>query len=252
MIHYMMHDYESSPSTSDQEYKQHTPKGLIPFLEALHRQGFSYENIGNRYLRKAMVAPPPSSSSSSSSTSTTAPYDRERARLEEQRGNLQTRYNRLQEMHEYHKSKGNRQTQHVIQNLMVDNIKQQNKLLEQTLQHQQHSSTHAADIKPSTSGISSIKTTPQQRPGRQGKSVLHKQLANVKSPAAKAIIERAIAKKSSSATQLSKSADTVRQRLSSYLSEKENEDTPTTRQLKVLRPTERRIRRIEQHKLTKK
>ena len=210
MIHYMMHDYESSPSTSEHEYKQHAPKGLIPFVEALHRRGFSYENIGNRYLRKAMVTPSPSTTAPTTPTTPTTTASPHQQQL----ATLQTRLNKLHEMHEYHKSKGNSEKRRATSRLMIENIKHQNKLFEEHLRKQQHH-THATtphfDVKPSTSGVA---TAPSR---------------------------------------LTKSADTVRQRLSSYLSEKQkHEDTPTTRQLKVSRPTERRLRRIQQRKLTKK
>ena len=210
MIHYMMHDYESSPTVGAHEYKQHAPQGLIPFVEALHRRGFSYENIGNRYLRKAMVTPSASSSSSSSSSSlsssTAAPTSgtpTTPSSHEQQLATLRTRLTKLQEMLEYHKSQGNSEKRRATSRLMIDNMKHQNKLVEEHLRRKQQHHTSGAATAPS---------------------------------------------------RLSTSAESVRQRLSSYLSEKQedHDDTPTTRQLKVLRPTERRLIRIQQRKLTKK
>ena len=145
MIHYMMHDYESSPTVGAHEYKQHAPQGLIPFLEALHRRGFSYENIGNRYLRKAMVTPSSSSSStaapthpssSSSSSATTPSSSSSSSSHEQQLATLRTRLNKLQEMLEYHKSQGNLEKRRATTKLMIDNIKQQNKLAAEYLQKQ--------------------------------------------------------------------------------------------------------------------
>ena len=172
MIHYMMHDYESSPTVGAHEYKQHAPQGLIPFVEALHRRGFSYENIGNRYLRKAMVTPSSSSSSSSSSTaappsSSATPTTPSSSSHEQQLATLRTRLNKLQGMLEYHKSQGNSEKRRATSRLMIDNIKHQNKLVEEHLRRKHH-----------TSGAA---TAPSR---------------------------------------LSTSAESVRQRLSSYLSEK--------------------------------
>ena len=207
MIHYMMHDYESSPTVGAHEYKQHAPQGLIPFLEALHKRGFSYENIGNRYLRKAMVTPSSSSTtaptSSSSSSTTPATPSSSSSSHDQQLASLRRRLRKLQEMLEYNKRQGNVEKRRAISILMLDNIKQQNKLAEDYLQHR----------KPTTPGAAA-----------------------------------------SAPSRLSSSAESVRQRLSSYLSEKKEDpdETPTTRQLKALRPTERRLRRIQQRKLAKK
>ena len=205
MIHYMMHEYESSPTVGAHEYKQHAPQGLIPFVEALHRRRFFDENIGNRYLRKAMVTPSSSSSSSTAapptSSSATPTTPSSSSSHEQQLATLRTRLNKLQGLLEYHKSQGNSEKRRATSRLMIDNIKHQNKLVEEHLRSKHH-----------TSGAA---TAPSR---------------------------------------LSTSAESVRQRLSSYLSEKkeDHDETPTTRQLKALRPTERRLRRIQQRKLTKK
>ena len=155
MIHYMMHDYESSPTVGAHEYKQNAPRGLIPFVEALHRRGFSYENIGNRYLRKAMVTPSSSSPSSSSSSTATTTHPSSSSSSsattpsssshEQQLATLRTRLNKLQEMFEYHKSQGNLEKRRATFRLMIDNIKQQNNLASEYLQRKHGiTSGHAA------------------------------------------------------------------------------------------------------------
>ena len=194
MIHYMMHDYESSSSVDEQtpeQYKEQVLRGLVPVLEALHRRGFSYENIGNRYLRKAMVAPRSSSTIPVHTTGT--PYEHERNRLDAHRSRLQERFNQLKLMQESYK--GNLQKRQTISKLMTDNIKQQNKLLQQGLDLKAGRPYHHPQ--PSTSGIA---TTPQRYSSTSYKNLLPKLMELAKSGSVKAILKKHINAMSGSAT----------------------------------------------------
>ena len=51
ILHYLMQDYETQRSLSDNDYSKQLPKGLLQFVRALHRRGFNYSDIGNKYLR---------------------------------------------------------------------------------------------------------------------------------------------------------------------------------------------------------
>ena len=90
ILHYLTQDYETQRSLPDQEYAKQLPKGLLQFVRALHRRGFNYSDIGNKYLRDKLstgglmnTTPTAPQGARPRTTTTTTPQNRSQPSIQE-------------------------------------------------------------------------------------------------------------------------------------------------------------------------
>ena len=242
----MTHDYEPKSDLTKDEYESNIPKGLLELVTALHRCGYSYENIRNLYLRRhlekydksgssntttpatprgrsstTIQSPSPLPSSSLTPTSTSplnparmfSPGTKEHKRYEYLQRQIDSGYEKLDKRP---MSSGDR-TQ-----LMGE--------LSQLLQEKNELVMNAAR---------SMK--------QMSRSTVHKQLLH-KQPSTS--IPSSSVSGSPSSSLWSTSPSSMLCWLSSYISDQDT--TPVTRQLKRLRPTDTRTQRLDERQKTKR
>ena len=244
LLHYMTHDYEPKSSLAKMEYESNIPKGLLEFVTALHRRGYSYENIGNLYLRRHLEKYVRSGRTTTTTTSTPTPTPRPRpthaATTPRGRSSSITT-----------SKPGSSSSSSLNPARMFSPDTREHKRYTY-LQRQIDSGYEKLDKRP----MSSEDCTQLMRELSQLVQEKHELVMSAARKMKKASSYRhhpltsPSSSASSSSSLSSPSPSSMLNRLSTYISDQDT--TPVTRQLKRLRPTDTRAQRLDDRKKTKR